>query len=265
MPDESSLSGVFEAIDFLTRSQNRARILELLDDRECCRRRDCEEHLGISRTTVQRNLDALVEQGWVRENNDGYELNASGQRLYETFSEFADSVETIERLQPFLRWLPPDEFDLDISHLADAEMTVASSNNPYAPVNRHVDALQSADEFRICTSVIGRDAMEQSWRRVVDDGGEGEVVVTASALSSIQQDSTYSELFENIRGASALSVSVYDGEIPFYLGLIDDIVQIGVENAEQIPRALVESESQSVREWAERQYSQFRQQAESLE
>lgn len=265
MPDDSEFATIFDVFDFLTRSENRVRLLDLLSERGRCRRRECEESLGISRTTVQRNLDALVGRGLVTESTDGYELTAYGQHLQRAFTEFGESVATIERLQPFLQWVSTDEFGVDVRDLERADVTTSTQTNPYAPLNRQVQALGTADQFRICTDVVGRDAFEQACQRVLDHGSRGELVLTTGAFETIQTDSSYRELFEAVRDVERFWIAVYDGEIPFSIGLIDGIVQIGVEDAERIPQALLESDTEQLREWARTRYREYRTEADPVQ
>lgn len=45
--------------------------------------------------------------------------------------------------------------------------------------------------------------------------------------------------------------------VEFDLGLCDDCVQIGVEDANGMPRALVETGADEVREWAQQTYERY--------
>jgi hypothetical protein len=58
-------------------------------------------------------------------------------------------------------------------------------------------------------------------------------------------------------------VHVHDGDIPYYLGILDDTVQMGV-NEDGEPRGLLETDSEEVREWAENRYESYKQEAEPL-
>jgi hypothetical protein len=47
---------------------------------------------------------------------------------------------------------------------------------------------------------------------------------------------------------------VTDEYVPFCLGIVDGLVQIGVEDDEGVPRALAESSSDELREWARERF-----------
>jgi hypothetical protein len=53
-------------------------------------------------------------------------------------------------------------------------------------------------------------------------------------------------------------LSVYDGEVPYYLGVLDETVQIGVEDENGMPRALLETDVEGLGEWASDTYAQYR-------
>lgn len=264
MTDLPSLSNAFEPIRFLTQSRNRIRILQTVMEKEVCSRRECQQRLDISRTTIQRNLDAMEERGWVRETVDGYTLTTSGKHLVTNFGEFAESVQRIHRLQSFLQRVPPREFTVDIRHLDDAEITVASPTDPYAPVERQADRLRTAEEFRLCTDVLGRNLFEDICRRATSRGCEGELVLTAGALETLRSDPSYADLYADLTDADRIRLYEYPEELSYALGIIDGWVQISVEDERNRFQALVETDSPRLREWAEKRYAAHRQQAEPV-
>jgi predicted transcriptional regulator len=248
-------SETFELVQFLIQSRNRTVILSFLSESVPRTRRECEEELGISRTTVQRNLDALIEQGWVREIPEGYILTACGEFVERVFFDFATAIDRIEALEPFLSRVDPTEFDVDLTELRDARVTASSPENPYAPVNRHVDALETATEFQLMTAVVGREALNQVKTRAAQEGCVGELILSRDALEIVRGDPSCKDTFDQARETESLSLYSFDGELPYYLGLIDGLVQIGVEDDERYPRALLESENEGVVRWARERYS----------
>jgi len=63
---------------------------------------------------------------------------------------------------------------------------------------------------------------------------------------------------------AGLDTFVHDGPVPFFPGLYDDRVQVGVGDDEGSSRALVESRDEAVREWAEDTYAAYRTAAKRL-
>ena len=257
----SSCAGEFESIRFLTQSRNRVRILRILMEAGGCRRGECQQRLDISRTTVQRNLDAMVERGWVVETADGYTLTTSGHQLITSFDEFAESVRTIDRFQSFLQRVSPQEFPVDVRHLDDAKITVASANDPYAPVERQAQLFQAAHEFRLCTDLLGRSLFERICRRAASRECEGELLLTAGALETLRSDATYAELYTDLTETDRVQVYEYPGQLPYALGIADEAIQISVEDEQHHLQALLETDSPRLREWAEQRYAAHKQRA----
>ena len=169
----------------------------------------------------------------------------------------AGTVEVASRLEPLLRWLPK-EFDIDLRQLADAELILAEESNPYAPVNRHVEALKRAEDVRLFIGVTGQHAWEIAHRQVVDEGATHEYVVGSGVVETLRSDPNYTEPCEAMLGTGRFELSVYDGEVPYYLGLLDETIQIGVEDEKGMSRALVETGVGGVGEWANDTYDKYR-------
>jgi len=251
-----------DEIELLGGSTTRIRLLSALSASEAAEKAKLRERFEVSRTTLIRNLDELIERGWVREDpGSEYRLTASGQMVKESLEEMIETVDLALDLQPFLECVDPSEFNLDPAMLADADVTVASSADPYAPVNRQIQAVRGASECRGCLSTVSRDLLEQIRQRASEVEGTLELVVSEEAFRILQSQSIYNELLEEIRSNDGLGVHVYGGELPFSVWLYDGVVQVGVEDEEGIPRAVVEGENDAFREWAKGAYERRRQEA----
>ena len=158
----------------------------------------------------------------------------------------------------------PSEFDLDPELLADAEITVAEPPNPYAPVDEHVRTLRDAESFRGCLSVIGRDALETVHDRTEEIEEPWELTVTEAVLEMFQSDPIYNGGFEALRAQEGIEIYVHEGEIPFFVGLFDEIVQVGVKNDRGVPQALVSATDDWAWEWARELFEEYKGRAESL-
>ena len=249
--------GTIEQIEFLARSGIRARLLEILHQRREISRDQLREEFEASRVTVQRNLNSLVDRGWVKNTNHVYSIAPCGDLVAEGFNECHQKVRAADRLQPFLRWISTEDLDLDLSHLSDATVFATTKSDPYSPVNRHVETLRTATRVQAMLPSVGRDAAELTSRRAKDGAAEYELVVTEGCEKVLREDEKYARYIDEAVETAHFSVSVFEGEIPYYLGILDGTVQIGVEDDDGIPRALVESKSAHVREWADETISSY--------
>lgn len=258
-----SFSNHLNEIKFLTRSGIRVRLLRDLHqdgprDKYALRRRfECD------RTTLQRNLDALIEHGWVEHKNGTYQITQAGELMTTGLTGCLETLGTAMDLQPFLQWMPDDAFDFDIKYLTDAEIVVADPSNPDRVLYKHIDKLEAANRFRGCTPHIGRRALEVVWQRVMTDEGSFEVVIPNESVESLQGE--YAAKFAELSAAEQTDILVTDAEVPYYLGIFDDIVQIGNTTDTGMRRAILETDHHVVRAWAVDTYEDHKQQASMLE
>lgn len=254
-----------DEIEFIARSYNRVYILSLLSEHEQLEKDQIKEHCTEVRTTLQRNLDALEEQGWIQcTNTREYRITPCGGLIAEAFEYLVDAVETADKLNEFLRWIPNDSFDLDPRLLADAQVTVSDPHNPYSTVNEHIRVLKNTEEFKGLLPIVGREALEVRWRQHKDNKAWDDIVVSVGAAEVLTSDENYTDLLREVLDSKRAHIFVFDGEIPYFVGIYDDRVQIGVEDEEGIPRALVESDSADVREWAEQKFDQYRERSRPI-
>lgn len=259
---EHEVQEALNDIDFLARSANRVQLLQELPDREQLERDDIKACCEASRTTIQRNLNAIEERGWIQNTNQTYSLTLSGEIVIEAFSDLVETIQLVRKLQPVLNWFPR-ELAIDFTPLRNVTVVTPDPSNPYAPVNRHIEAMESADWFRCMLPAIGLQPMTIAHKRVVHDGCTHEVIVDEGVAETLRSDSNYTELVDEMIETGHCHLYVYDGDFSFYLGLTDKCVQIGVEDDDGVPRGLMEidADSQDVRKWAEEIYAEYKQQA----
>lgn len=249
----------FDGVEFLSRSQNRVRILQTLRTDGPLGQPDLRERLDAPQSTLQRNLRRLEDRKWVRKEGTEYQITSLGELIITNFADLLVIMQLESRLEEFLRWIPLSAFDLDLRHLADAEITLSTPEHPYAPVNKHIDALRSAGTYRALLPRVNRQALEMGLSRMMRDETRGnEVILTRDVVERLRSDPYDEKSFEEMVATGLVDVYMYDGEFPFYLGLVDDTVQIGVEDADGVQRAMLESDAEAVTRWAEELYREYK-------
>jgi len=228
------------------------------------KKHELRRQFDCDRTTLQRNLDVLVEHGWVQDRNGTYRITPAAELLAAELFDCLETVDTAMELRPFFTWTPDDALDIDIEHLVDADITIADSTHPHGAVSRHIDVMQTTEQFRGLIPSIGRHSLETTWRRVTNGEGTFEVVVTEDAATVLQSEPEYADMFTDILDTGRVHFFVSDDAIPYYLGIADEVVLIGVEDDNGMRRALLESEQDAVRTWAEDTYKAYRQRAQPL-
>ncbi|MDG5759944.1 transcriptional regulator [Natronococcus sp. A-GB1] len=251
-----------EGMSFLTQSPVRVRILERLYDHEGLRKRELKEQSDASRVTVRRNMNALEERDLITIEGRTCEITPLGEVVVEDVLPALKTVDVLDRLRPFVRWFPDDELEFDVCTLEDATIITADSNDPYAPVNRYIEVMETADRFRGLLPTVGLPAMTVAYECTVEAGYHHEIVVSERLARTVLNRRGYSEFLDEMLASGNCTLFVSDREIRFYLGLFEECVQIGVEGDDGTPKALVETDATEVREWAEQTYDQYVTQAE---
>lgn len=252
--------GATEEIEFLARSETRVQILKELSGVEELTRAELRERLDCSRTTIQRNLDVLVEEGLVSNSDRSYSLNPGGRYLSDPFLSLLETTEVYERLQPFLKWIDKSALDIDLRHFRDATLQTPREGDPYAMINHHVAAIRSAETGFALLSFTGLHATEAAHEQVTENGAEFELVVEPDVADTFQSSPQYAELMADLREAAGFTVWVTEDTIPFGLCQLGETVQI-VAGDDGEPKALVETEAKPVREWAQDTYADYKTQA----
>lgn len=252
---EESIQEVF----FLARSTNRIHLLKTLREEGELARRDLQDFLDFDRTTLQRNIVALKEHGWIEEKAQTYAITPTGEMIVDEFMNLIDTVGFARKVTSIVEFIP-EELDLDLTRFSDDDLSVivTDPSSPYAPVEHHMNAMKHSHRFRCILPAAGLQPMHAARDCVVDRGQVHEAVVDAEVANVFQTHPEYSNLFNEMASKPHCEFFVHDGTLEFYLGLTDDTVQVGFQDDEGLPRGLIESGAESVRKWAEQTYERFK-------
>lgn len=257
---DPELSLAAENVERLTRSTNRIHLLTELYRHGQLHRDQLKRTSEVSRTTLQRNLDVLVEEGWVRNSGVTYWITSCGELVAEVVLDLVETVGIVNQLQEVFRWIPVSEVDVDLRLLADAEVWTPEPGDPYAMMNRHVQLLRTMDSGRGVLAVTGLHPHKAVSEAVVRHDANVELVATPEVAETLTSTPQYAPLTEEMVETGRFDLSVYEGEVPFSLVIADDGVHVVVDE-EGDPRALLESGSDEVREWATGVYEEYRREA----
>ncbi|WP_135821149.1 helix-turn-helix transcriptional regulator [Halostella litorea] len=213
-------------------------------------KRALEADLDVSRSTVDRALRELETAGLVDRDGGRYLPTATGRLLVREYRRFESTAAAVARLEPFLKWVPEGELDLDPRWLTDVELRTPREGDPYAMINRHVEAIAECDRFDGMLPLVGLHAHETTYERVVEDGATVDVVLSRTALETMRTE-PYRPKARELLAHDRYDVAVTDEPVPYFLGVFDgEHVQVGVDEDGE-PRALAEADSARVVEWAE--------------
>jgi predicted transcriptional regulator len=154
-------------------------------------------------------------------------------------------------------------FDLGLEHLADAELLLPKSSNPYAMVDRNVELLRDAATVRAIVPLTTLHAMEAVHENVVHDGGQFEAIVTREVADASEANPRHAVLFDEVVAPERLKIFIYNENIPYLVSILDETVHVGVHKGVE-PRAIVEADSEDVNEWANGVFGEYKQEAEQI-
>lgn len=238
-----------ETLEYVVRSSSRVRILETLSEEGAVPKESLAAEVDVVRTTLQRSLQGLMDRGLVRQRERRYEITSAGALTTAGLSVALERATAAKRLEPVLERIPAGTFTFDIERLADATVVESTTANPYAPVDRHAASLAEADHARAVLPATGSKPLE-TVREAIEAGATVELLVTASVAETLRTASPIADAFAAIADNDGLSVSIIPEEITYYLGIVDETVQIGVHDESGVPAALLESADDRVRAWA---------------
>jgi len=240
----------------------RVPLLDATRDRQVDRA-TLQGELDISRATAYRRTSALTDDGLLERRPAGYRATGAGAAVVDVAERFERSLTAIDRLQPLLAELSAPELTRNIHLFADADLHTATPQHPSAPIEPWLDHFESFDRCRTlvvagCPPAVTRQGLEHA-----RNGVDFEAICTPLALEADQNASE--EAFDTIAGAEGPSLYT-NPDLPFTMGLIDELVIIGGFDAETaLPTASVTTDDPDAREWATDLYHRYKRDAEHLD
>lgn len=141
-------------ITFLSRSENRLRILEALAESDLSQS-DLEEMLRIPHTTLHRNIQELSEKGWIDErvSEHMFELSVSGELVLESYVAALRTFLTANEVRVFHRHFP--EQDVPSARTwCEHDIILSSEEEPYKPLLELRDSLGRSIRCTVITSTL---------------------------------------------------------------------------------------------------------------
>lgn len=227
-------------------------------------KRTLVDETSFSRSTVDRAVRELEALELLEYSDGRYEPTSIGEFTADAYRRFTDTIEVICRLEPFLRWVSPAEFDIDLRWLSDADLFTPEPGDPFAMINRHVQLVARADEARYLLPAVGKHAAEAGRENIIENDAVAELVVSPAAAETLQTDPAYAELFDDISTIDRCRLFVHDGTIPYTIAVFDDDTVQFVVDDDGEPRCLLETDDENVCEWATNEFDTYKQRSDRL-
>ncbi|MFB9824595.1 helix-turn-helix transcriptional regulator [Halobaculum roseum] len=258
-------------VEFLARSSHRVEVLRTLAS-GARSRADLHDTTGISQPTLGRILGAFEDRNWVERPNGEYALTPCGELIRAEFDGLLDTVDTVQRLGDVVESLPFADLDIDVGEFGDATVTRPENGNAFLHLRRIEELYYGADRARILSPTVAPGSIEEHRSRMAEflhSDRHNEAIVSPEAMSQELTNGSLSweptggpsegpppdeETAELIREAletGRVGSYLYEGEIPFMLGVADDVTMIAPTDERGVPTAVVETTNATARSWAE--------------
>lgn len=259
----ASAGGALEDIAYLSRSENRVRILETLATASYARR-DLAEETGTSRTTLGRILGEFEERGWAERTTDGtYAATRRGKHVAAEFGPLAAAFRTIRDLGEAVACLPVEELSIGLQHFSDATVRRPSPNEPLEPGRYLVELLADASSLHTLTFLSPPHGVGEAMADGVHSGRLAvEHVLAGGLVDHLRNQPEGPPRWREYVEAGA-NVYRYEGHIPCNLFVVDERVLVFSDRPD-VPQA-IETDDETVHDWAVDLVEEYRDDAEPVE
>lgn len=247
-------------VAFLAGSRNRVRVLRALRERPG-RGAELARRCSLSRSTVHRSLEGLLDRGWARRNDGRYRITAAGGFVLDAYDAFTGTIEAVEDRKRFLDCLDGAAETLPAEALSTATLIEATPENPHAPIEHYADVLEevSPDRVRAMTPIVS-SVFNDLNRPLVEAGVRMELVIDESVLEASRR--SYPEALALALRSDNFELYVRSDPIRFGLALFDDDrALVDAYGQAGNPRARLDGTGDALLDWTADTYERFRSEA----
>ncbi len=251
MSENASVGGLISTVT------KRAEFLSVLSS-EPTPKRDLQDELGVSRSTVYKAVRELREHDLVERTDDGLSLTLAGQMLEAEYTSFRGRVEDVQRTRQLLSILPTD-CEIPSTLLDDADVILAERHAPNHPIQYFKRIVSNSDSVRGLSPVALPQYIELFHERSVSNGMPVKLVLEQPVIEYLVTD--YSDELREALNAGGLSVWETEATLPF--GLVvgegtQDEVGVVVYDARGELRGLIANRTSKAVEWGRDTFESYR-------
>lgn len=245
-----------DALSFLADSPVRSRVLGALRSLGPARPSELRDELEVSRATVHRNLAALGDRGWVRQDDDGYHATTAGLLVHDRFEEFSAAIDTVDRFERLLEEIPAAGVP-PLELLATADLVSAAQDKPHAPVMRYVEELTAADtDFVHGLSPVRSEMFDFGHEQLLEAGVETDLLLPAHVYEAEREDA--GGTFEETLTLEGFSLYVLEDDPGYGLTVTADRAFVGGYGPDNQLVALAYSTDDAFVDWANDAFESLR-------
>ncbi|MCU4751373.1 hypothetical protein OB919_05155 [Halobacteria archaeon AArc-curdl1] len=243
-------------IAFLANSENRVALLRCLTGGRHARD-GLITKVGVSRVTLGRILDECDDRNWITQEGQVCTITPLGSWVLEEYEAFSEMMAAERRVREVFQWFPDEEYGFHIRHLADAKITAVSRANASAPLSQHVRLFENGGEFWSFSFAITLLFLKTCWRHVMNEDITFEWVFTPQVLDVLKNDPELARHSREMLESGRVEYRHYEGTITYIVLGSEKTVNLRLADKEGSPTALIESDIDAVREWAESTFDRY--------
>lgn len=245
-----------ETIEYLARSDHRVEVLNAIQS-EPRTRDEIRALTDASRVTAGRIIADLEERGWIDRTGTAYEATMTGRYVATEFTRLMANLEAYADLPPVVSWLPDGQPTFDLCLLEDATVTTADEGDLIAPIRRALALIDRADRLVAVANGASSEFVE-AMRDAVESGQTHTLLGPPEMVEAIRSDPDQRADMRAILESGRGTLLQYedDSELP--------VMQIGDDSVALCSgdhRAMVETDDETIYEWATGYFDSLRRHA----
>lgn len=198
--------------------KKREAFLRCLSD-EIDDKRDIEDELDISRSTVNRAFCELEESGLLRTDHGGYDLTLHGKLAYQQYQNLASAFNHLFEAMELSMHLPADT-QIDTRLLKGGDVTLSDRQTPQKPFEQIKEVVRSASCVKGYLPVVLPSYVDFFHEQIVDRDIMVELVLEETLIPVLTV--TYAEKFTPAATSENCILWQTAEELPFGLFIVND-------------------------------------------
>lgn len=251
-------------VEFLARSESRVEVLDAIHEAPRTRN-ELKRMTDASRTTLSRMLADFEDRDWIVRSNSRYELTPEGAFVTSEVTRLLENMETAERLNGALGWLPIDEFEFDLRCLRDAEVVTLNWNDP-ASMRLLAERLDGANRVRSIATAVSREVVDILQKLTVDSEANYEGILASNAIEIVRDHPELRSQLREILDSDRTTLYHYDGDASLAMVmLIDDQATVCNHGSGGPQMEAILADDEAFRSWVESYFESVRADASRLD
>lgn len=182
-------------------------------------KRDIEDELDVSRSTVNRAFFELEKMGMIRTDHGNYILTLHGRLIYQRYRNLMDSYDHLSEARELSEHLPADT-GIDMRLVDGGEVTLSERQTPQEPFEQIKEAVRSADCVKGFSPVVVPSYVNFFHEQITDRDITVELILGETLVPALT--GSYAEKFTPAATSENCVLWQTAEELPFGLVIVDD-------------------------------------------